>query len=204
MISLKESKIKSLQTYEEAKEFLNVLGVIEMLKPYGEIILTGSFVHGTMMKPDIDIFVSQKEILLEPLADFARMILLNPNVKRISFNNRLNQEKHHERYGVYMKIKFIFRGKTWNIDIHFALESRAEIVRIHNKEWNNVTQEEKDTIIFLKSQLAEKGLYPASPLNQKSFYSKEIYDAVVKDNVSTLDDLVLWRDKHQFPIAHFE
>ncbi|GEM_PF-2499610 len=204
MISLIEAKRKSEDVRRDAQALLSAFKIPEMLGKFGTVFLTGSFMHGTMLKPDIDVHVYNDDILFEPIADFLRGLISRPEVRRLTFNNRMNKGRDSEKYGIYLKVKYLFNDRNWNVDIHFVLDKYRHILEAHEKEWAELSQEKKDLIILLKAQLAEQNLYPASPLNKNSFYSKEIFDAVRNDGVQKIEDLSDWRKTHPFPEAHFE
>lgn len=80
---------------------------------------------------------------------------------------------------------------VWNIDTWILTKEAAEAVPL-GFDVNKLSMEQKDKILLIKAQLNELGKYG----RKSTYYSAEIYKAVVESGVSAAQQFENWHQKH--------
>ncbi|MBW4061276.1 hypothetical protein HJC99_01750 [Candidatus Saccharibacteria bacterium] len=185
MITLEESKHNQAEMQAQGRRLINTTPIVKIFSRYGDYRLGGSYQHGTMIfaKPDIDGYIVVETVELE-----AGMALLGELIQQDSVR-RIAIEKESQR-GIGLQVKVPFEGRMWNFDVHFVVPSELKAVDYLGHV--TFTQYQAETMMFLKAQLYERGLYPGSTKLPGSFSSFDVYSAVLDDNVTSVEEMIAW------------
>ena len=78
-------------------------------------------------------------------------------------------------------------GELWNVDLwFFDKDTIAEAENYCDNIADNTSQAQKDTIVSIKSELIERGLY-----SFEQYKSVDVYKAVMESNVRNLDEFLM-------------
>lgn len=163
---------------EEADELLRNHKVLETLQKFGEIKFTGSYELDLMYKKDIDITLINDKITIADFTLLGKELIDKLNTPSVYYRNtRITAVDKRPENALYWGIN---TGEWW-LDIwamNIKVYQRAEkyIKEIKSK----LTNQNKIIILQLKSELLKSNSYG------KSFGSREIYDAVLNNNVSSV------------------
>ncbi|MCW8849230.1 MAG: hypothetical protein OQJ81_04560 [Melioribacteraceae bacterium] len=162
---------------QEAKSLLNKYSIIETIKNYGMLKFTGSYELDLMLKKDIDISLINDNMQVADFTQLGKELIDKLNTPTVYYRNtNITPVDKRPENAMYWGIK---TGEWW-IDIWAMNESvykRAEsyISEIKSK----LTQQNRITILQLKNELLSLNLYG------EKFGSRELYDAVLNNNVSS-------------------
>jgi hypothetical protein len=186
---------------EEGKRLLKSLNMLPDLAEFGTVQVQGSFLYGLMVKRDIDIYVLIDEYDLAKVADYAHKLIVSEKIGKTSVDNMRMERVLIKGVpnGHYLGLNVPFEGSMWNFDIWFV--KKEDLIDQSNFPlgWENkLSQEQRDSILFLKHNLSEIKLYPHSSKVAGSFASADVYRAVMNDGIKTIDELQEWRKTHPF------
>ncbi len=194
MITLEEAKKQARQYQDTADKLLQKYPIEQMLSEIGEFDLDGSYLYGWMVQPDIDpgVFIDKPDI--DKVTEFVTKIMrLDGLIKANIVNYSKYPPSPGKPKGIYLGLKIDFMDELWNFDIWFVNKADMLDTKFFYKGWHkNVTQEQADSIILLKFQLKELGIYG------KEFYSADVYRAVLKDGVRDIEQLRMWRQENSY------
>lgn len=174
----------------EANDLIHTNGLDEVLRKFGDVFYTGSYYLDVMAWPDLDveIVLNSESIDLDLFFEMGKALAKLPNVTSMKFNNNIDFRIIDTMpVGYYWKL-IVDRGaenKPWKVDL-WAIDSNdfEEHMRNMKKILDDITDESRKTIIKLKHALLTKdGRTPA-------FGGYYIYQAVLYENLSELDDVV--------------
>ncbi len=189
MTRLEQARQRSSQLRESAKEILNALDLETRLSHLGDFQLDGSYASDMMVKPDIDIRVVTANPDLRSAATFAQEMMLMPDVRRTMVTNYLRHStKTGMPKGIYIGLHIMQDDVRWNVDIWVMRESeRLDTANFPRGWFERLTNDQKDIIIMLKTDLLEAGRYPGE------YHSADVYRAVMNGGVSSVSELEQWR-----------
>lgn len=171
---------------QQAKKWLEVTRLQEFLSRYGEFHLEGSFCYGLMTEGDIDMYVLVEDFSRDnALAVFDDMIGKVPGIAGYKFHDYVNlprPEKYPEGYKISL---FTFHEETrWRFDIWFwTREQFAKIEDYPGLMKRKLDEEKKLKILHFKE---------FTKLAKLKVPSVKVYDAVLKDNVMTIEEFRDW------------
>ena len=169
---------------KEADDILFANGLLSILKRSGTPHITGSYALGLMTWRDLDIYIETENISEENFFDLGAEInsLFNP-VKMSYRNERITQTQGLPvglYWGVYLGNE---RKGAWKIDV-WALDARECRQRI--KFCDDIAQRlaplSRQIILTIKSQCWQ------DPEYRRSYSSNDIYDAVLDNGITTIED----------------
>lgn len=201
MITVAEAKAKQDAMQTEGERLLISLNMLPDLAEFGTVQIQGSFLYGLMVKRDIDIYVLIDEYDLGKVAEYARKLAVSEKIGKTSVDNMRMERVPIQGVpkGHYLGLNVPFEGSMWNFDIWFVkVEDLIDQSNFPLGWEKKLSQEQRDSIIFLKHNLAEIKLYPHSSKIPGSFASADVYRAVMNDRVKTIDELQEWRKTHPY------
>lgn len=105
----------------------------------------------------------------------------------MSFRNELIGKTPHLPKGLYWGVHSFLFDQNWKIDI-WAIDSKElkEKQSVIEKIKHKVNHDNRLTILKLKNQLHNHPLY------RKTFFSVDIYDAVLEDKITSSEQFKEW------------
>jgi hypothetical protein len=161
----------------EADELWHKFEIIETLKKFGKVKLTGSFELNLMYKKDIDISLINDDLSVPDFTQLGKELIDRLDSPSVYYRNtRITPVEKRPENALYWGIK----TGEWFLDIWAmsnSVYSRAEeyISDIKSK----LNKQNRMIILKLKAEFKENGSYG------KGFGSREIYDSVLNYNVTS-------------------
>lgn len=188
---MKEYELLAQQNQKRAFEILTELQIIELWESHGcRVNVIGSLAMELLVKHlDIDLHVYSSGITEESSFGIAAKIAKNERVKEIRCINGLHSDEHCIAWHVsYEDVD----SRVWQIDI-IHIESGTQYDGFFEKMAQRIKavldKDSRDTIRRLKYE---------TPDNEE-IHGVEYYQAVLEDNVSSLNELREWVKKDRNP-----
>ena len=184
MISIEEAKTRQASLQATAQDILDHYHIEELIAPLGEVHKVGSFQYGSMVRPDIDFLIYTLNPSIEPLLKIANNVMLSDGIGKVSLHNQYAWPTNSSvTKSMYLGIKPVWDNSFWQIDIHVMKpENHVDQDSFYLGWEKELTQEQKDTILLLKTTLNDSGRYP------NEFNSVDVYKAVL-NGVSSIEQL---------------
>lgn len=187
MQAVKKLKMKNSKALRaEAIEIVRQLGVLEMLKPFGEAQLVGSVPLDLVVKPDIDIhlLLDGKEVM-EATKEITELLIVKKEIKEIRVSNYL--ESDSLKIGID---RFSGKSAEWSIDIWVTSDPSTTGFEITENLKKKLRPEHRAAILDIKRSCYEQGELRAS-------LSLLIYQAVVENGVSGPDEFQAYLEQER-------
>jgi hypothetical protein len=168
----------------EAHSLLHNQGLLALLETFGDPRPHGSYTLDLMVWRDLDIYLIIEN---ESLADFFLLggqvaSLLRP--VRMSFRNELVARSPALPAGLYWGVH-LAGDPGWKIDIWAVSQAEYERHTAYESDLQKrLTDDSRRAIRYLKARFWQHPLY------RQSFFARDIYDAVVYDEVIDPDAFV--------------
>ncbi|MCH5245247.1 MAG: phosphoglycerate mutase family protein [Muribaculaceae bacterium] len=188
---MKEYELLARQNQKRAFEILSELQIIELWESYGcKVNLIGSLAMKLLVKHlDIDLHVYSSGITEEYSFEIAAQIAKNRRVKELKCINGLHTDEHCIAWHIFYED---VDGRIWQIDI-IHIESGTRYDGYFEKMAQRINEilddEKRDRIMRLKYETPEN----------EEIHGVEYYQAVIEDNVTSLEDLREWVKVHRNP-----
>lgn len=191
MISIEEAKERQAKLQSTAQSILDYYHIEEMLKPIGYVHKVGSFQYGFMVRPDIDFQIFTPTPTIKSLLEIANAVMSADNIGKVSLHNQyVWPEGASVTKSLYLGVKPIWENQFWQIDIHVMKpEDHVDQENFYLGWEKELTDEQHDVILLLKTVLSDEGRYP------HEFSSVEVYKAVLSGQVSTIEQLEEWKKR---------
>ena len=199
MVTLEEAIKKQATLQKEGQELLDKYKVIEIMEDLGEVNIDGSFAYGLMVKPDIDLHIYNDSPDIAKVSTACQKLFKFPELIRLLVSNRQNflEPQTGMPKGIYIGLKIFYKGKNWNFDIwNLKPEDKIDPETFEAGWHDKLSKKQRDAILLLKHNLVDQGRYPG--LEAGMFASADIYRAVMKDGVRTIEELENWRNTHPY------
>lgn len=176
---------------KEANLFYDPL-LKSILKPYGKIIITGSYALDLMAWRDLDLFLDVENIEQSDIYDISTRIFHAYKPTWFETKDTLFDESGCPKgYFIGFESKII-NNNLWNVDIWFTNKRHIENnLNYINHLQNKITPENRELIIMLKERLIKQGYYGSQ------IFSVDIYQSVLEEKVSTLEEFKNWLLKNK-------
>jgi len=169
---------ESKRWHDNATALIKSSNLVTLLKQFGEVSLTGSYVYNLMLDSDIDFFVSNENPTRKLADDMAAELIHDGYWNSIMFCDwPTNVPK-----GPYFCVKRDFRGHRWKIDIMMVTPGQLAELLPSREIYSHYSDVQKEQILEMKVA-RRKGLLP------RDTETALIYDAVLKNNVQGIDNL---------------
>ena len=181
------SKISS-----EAEAILNEYGLLELLSKHGNPIVTGSYTLNLMVWRDLDIYLEndkmdEKRFFLLGV-DLASILKPSKMIYRNEYIGKTTILPEGLYWGIYTNLDF---SDTWKIDV-WSIPKKKITYYLKNfgDLKKNLTKEKRDIILEIKHKSYR------DPEYHRGFFSIDIYNAVLKDNIKSIQEFTDWlKDK---------
>jgi len=164
---------------QQADKLLKQSNLLPLLQTEGEVIITGSYAYDLMLGGDIDLYLITPK---DPKTVAQK--LLTKLVKEGFWNGYMlydwvNWRQEYFPSGFYLGTQTDFVKNRWKVDIWVLNEFPAE--QKTYKDWleKSLNNTNRKTILELK-EARKKNRWPVD--------GKTIYDAVIKDKISTPEE----------------
>jgi hypothetical protein len=180
--------------HNEADDFIATSRIFDLLRPYGELLIEGSYAYHTMIDRDIDIRVIIKD-------NAPNIVLRNQIIQTIlAINNvwKLHMVDHANYHwsddpraiGIWIGPQIIHNDHLWNFDIWVFDELNGhKNLEIFN-QMKNISEENRASILEIKQYCLENNL------KIKGSTSVDIYRAVLDNDISSPQEYLEKRTKH--------
>lgn len=171
---------KAEELRKKAKEILEKGKVVEMLQPFGKVILRGSYALDLMVVEDIDISV------INPTADYKESAIQALNkfaddgyFQSCHLYNWSDYSKPEFPKGFYLGLQTPVKGKKWKIDIWF-IKKETGYEKTIIPQLKNLSPEKRILILTLKQYKNDKKL---------NISSADIYKLVLEGKLNNIEEL---------------
>lgn len=191
-MNISDILIEQDKLYEEAEAALGDMDLLNLLSKFGKPEVIGSMALKVLTRRDIDIEVISDNPNREDVAKMIYELVLSAK-NRIDFDvtNNTNKENPYLPEGFYVGMKYFgdlgyperksSHPDVWTVDI-WLVKKEDSIGRIRtNSIKNGLTEDKRKTVLEIKHALKD------NPNYHKKYGGVDIYDAVIKGDVKTLD-----------------
>ncbi|WP_163579211.1 hypothetical protein [Gracilibacillus saliphilus] len=183
---------KNLETlndciFGEVNKILYTLGLYDTLQKFGNPQVSGSYSLKMMTWRDLDIYLESDTISNKEFFDLGKEISLLLSPSKMSYRNELIGKTPHLPNGLYWGVHTNLFGQRWKIDISAigpgeVKEKQNEVEKLKDR----IDNAKRKSILSLKNQLH------SNPKYRKKFFSVDIYDAVINNNIKSLEQFDEW------------
>lgn len=168
---------------EEAQAVLEELDLVNLLSASGSLRQVGSSTLGLMVWRDLDLAVSSPGLDIESIYELMRPLYTNARVQGVRYLNESGSynttgQPEHERYFFMIQYETL-AGNEWKIDISFWLGQDIHPEPVHDTLEQQLTSTTRLAILWIKNACYQLPTY------RNTFYSTDIYDAVMQHGVRT-------------------
>jgi len=160
---------------QEADVVLNIIGLYDILRPYGKVFPSGSNFLDMMVYPDIDFYITT--VSLDQLFEIGAQIAKCELVIQVVFEK--TDDQLHLPEGLYLKprINYVDWGRPWKIDIWSLSEQviLRKMADMHHFQ-SRMTPELRQLIIRYKHSILTSEL--RTPMYSGYYIYKAFIDVV--------------------------
>jgi len=168
---------------KDADLLLKKYSIFQTLSKYGKVQFTGSYDYDVLTWGDIDICVTVARPTVDLLFKIGQELSKIPFITTMYFRNELVLKTKDNPHGMFWCIELIYNSQIWKIDLLVSdAKSTKKVILKSAYVKNSLTPKNRESIIILKSILGKNKEY------RREYRSTDIYDAVIKHNVSTMDE----------------
>lgn len=162
----------------EANNLIENFNLVSIISQYGDLYYTGSYELDLMYKKDIDISIVNNNISVEEFSQLGKDLIDKLNTPSVYYRNtRITPVEKRPENALYWGVK---TGEWW-IDIWAMSEKVYERSDKYIKEIKGkLTTENRQIVLEIKAKLLKNKTYGVK------FGSRELYDAVLNNNVSSV------------------
>ncbi|MFC1900740.1 hypothetical protein ACFLYN_04005 [Chloroflexota bacterium] len=178
----------------EANKILYDHGLDTVLSKYGNPVLWGSYVLDLMTWRDLDIYLETNEITEQSFFQLGHDISQCLKPYRMHYRNEFigktpgNPEGLY--WGIYVNVPEI--ADEWKIDVWVLNTTR---LLQHQREFNalkeSINAENSRIILEIKYH------FHKHPEYRRGFASMDIYQAIIKDNIRSVEEFTGWLREHK-------
>ncbi len=193
--SIKDLRSEQYRLQKQADKLLSQIDLKDIFSKYGKVSeIGGSYSYGLMVYPDIDIEIINNIVTKDNASKLLKDIASKSYVRKVSFVDNVNHVStvKGRPKGYWFGIEIPFEKDKWGIDcwiqqpdwIDESIGNPNIIDSTYINRLKTLPQESKDIILLIKYELIIRKLYGSK------FNSINVYDAVLKDNVKTIDQFL--------------
>jgi hypothetical protein len=178
----------------EADKILNNCGLSGILRNYGNVLPTGSYVLGLMTWRDLDIYIENDKLTERDFFKMGGEIASRLKPQRMHFRNELLAKTPGLPAGLYwgIYVSGLVCPDEWKIDIWAMSSAQKETLQKDFDALKASVNEQNRPLI-----LAIKDHYWRHPEYRKTFHSLDIYQAVIQENVRSVKEFAGWLEKNK-------
>ena len=170
---------------DTAMHILDELQLIQKWRTVGNCFLVGATAYDLIVSPDIDMETFCEEPNPDKIMMELAVLTNNKNVLELKYKNYMETDFK----GYYFKIIYLFHKEEWNIDMWLFSTKRSgalsrELVPFMEKA---LTETTRKAILEIKEALLALNIIYSSIF---------IYQAVLDDGISNVDEFLNWTKKH--------
>ncbi len=174
-----------LQT--QGKKLLEATLLGDVLKSAGDVQTGGSFVYGLMIYPDLDIGIVSEDVTRDRAAELISKLFKLEFVRKIATTDKVNFSREtpgkNPLRGYWLGLEVGFEEDVWNLDIWFQKPEWVDNSQdAYANKFKGISDEVKAAILSIKHALIKAGEYDVT------FFSDDVYTAVLDKNVRTLEE----------------
>lgn len=163
----------------EIDEIISKHSLVELLKRYGDVHITGSYVYDLMAWKDFDIVLKLHKYNKDEIYELVKELGVKINPQRIRILDNLNKTEANRPEGVWIGLYV----DDWKIDIWLMnSENFNKEVQITKDLAEKLKNTDKEILISIKSVLSK------DPDYHVKFSSVDLYDAYLRGNVRTVEE----------------
>ena len=186
-MSLDERESFNNRLVLEAETILNEIGLLNLLEKYGTVEITGSHSLNTMTWRDLDLYLINDEMDKALFFKLGQELATLLTPCRMSFRDEFIGQTEGLPTGYYWGIYADIYDQEWKIDIWAIDPEQAEELLCYLEEIREgLTVEKRKTVLEIKTHFCHRPEY------RVTITSQDIYNAVIKDNVNSVESFKKW------------
>ena len=172
----------------EAEKLLEKTKILNIIKKFGDIKLTGSFSYDLMTWRDIDICLIINELSKDNVFSIASEIGKIDSVGSIYYRNEYVMRTEGNPLAIFLCIELFLKDNIkWKIDILISSEQVVNSVIDKSKFiTDKLNDSYRKSILEIKYELTNLSEY------RQTIKSTDIYDAVLNHNVKDIEEWNMW------------
>jgi len=180
---------QNLLLIREADKLLYEYGLLKIMKKYGIPFITGSYVLGLMTWRDLDIDLEIDNVTEQRFFQMGGEIAATLKPWRMSFRNELMGKTRSLPLGFYFGVHTRILGvsKDWKIDIW---SMNTEQIKQAKREFSALQAGVNATNGLIILEI--KNHFCQHPEFLVGIHSLDIYNAVLKDGINTIEQFSTW------------
>ena len=167
-----------------ADRLLYELGLFDKLAEIGKPHIIGSYRMDMMSWNDLDVDIENDTMSVDKIYELSTFIINTFHPVWYEAKEEVNDDGKKVWFHGF---ETMITGELWNVDLWFF--DKETIVEAENYCDNiaaSTSQTQKDTIVSIKRELIERGLY-----SFEQYKSVDVYKAVMKSNVRNVDEFLM-------------
>ena len=180
------------QLRNEATNLLKSEGLLTLLQNYGDTQVIGSYTLDTMTWRDIDISIKlphDRDVMF--FFEIGESIARTFQVTKMSFSNFFIRDFPKFNHGLYWGIQLLYAEHEWKIDLWGYGETEFDNhMSEFDKLYEQLQQADRHATLRIKYAISQRPDYRGDIYN-----SMHIYQAVINDKITSVDDFNLWIEK---------
>ncbi|SFS76120.1 hypothetical protein [Paenibacillus sp. BC26] len=183
------SELEALNTLikTEADGLLYLNGLTQVLEKYGGVFISGSYFLDLMTWRDLDIYLANDKMNEETFFELGKEISLCIKPSKMNYRNEFIGQTEHLPKGYYWGCYATFNSNDWKIDVWAISSKKFEQKQQKIEELKSqINAVQRLAILKLKNSLFNHPLY------RKKFFSVDIYNAVIEDNINSEENFKNW------------
>lgn len=166
-----------------ADRILYEFGLLKRLEEIGDPHIIGSYKMNMMAWNDLDIDIENDTMSLEKLHELSAFII---RTFRPVWYEAKEEVNNNGKTVWFHGFETTVTGELWNVDLwFFDKETILDAEKYCDAVADKTDHIQKETIINIKRELIERGLYSFD-----KYKSIDVYEAVIKNNVMTADEFL--------------
>ncbi len=174
--------------HDEATLIIESL-LLPILTPYGDVTIGGSYAYQLLSHPDIDIDLVSEVADKTMFAQIVAQLIALPHTSKCTTGDRVNFPHQHpgtRPTGFWISPELHWDDRVWKLDIWLQRPAwHTGQTNHYQNALRTVDDATRVTILSLKEELRAAGRYGVG----KDFCSADVYEGVLKGNVTSVSDL---------------
>jgi hypothetical protein len=166
-----------------ADRILYDFGLLKRIEEIGKPHIIGSYRMNMMAWNDLDIDIENEAMSLDEMYELSSFILNTFQPVWYEAKEEVNDEGKKVWFHGF---ETMITGELWNIDLwFFDKQTILDAENYCDTIAHRADQVQRDTIVKIKSELIERGLY-----SFEQYKSIDVYKAVLESNVNNIDEFL--------------
>jgi hypothetical protein len=163
----------------EIDEILAEYSFINLLKSYGNVLVTGSYSYDLMAWRDYDLVIELNDYTTETVYKLVEEIGVKLNPDKLLILNNLNKTEPNRPQGVWLGVYI----EGWKIDIWLMNSVNFDKEVLNSQKLKERLKDvNRETLISIKSELSK------DPDYHVKFSSVDLYEAFLEGKVSSAEE----------------